>query len=44
VVAQEADEVLVLEQHRLLDDADVGLRLAQLVQLAEQEVADLQQK
>jgi hypothetical protein len=42
MLCQEAHKVLVLEQRVLLDDADVGLGLAQLVQLGQQEVAHLQ--
>lgn len=41
MVCQEAHKVLVLKQHVLLDDADVGLGLPQLVQLVEKEVTDL---
>lgn len=40
---KEAHEVLVLQQHILLNDGDVGLGLAQAVQLALEELTHLQQ-
>jgi hypothetical protein len=42
MLCQESHKVLVLEQRVLLDDTDIGLGLAQLVQLGQQEVAHLQ--
>lgn len=41
VLLQEPHKVLVLEQHVLLDDADVGLGLAQAGELALQELTHL---
>ena len=41
VCLQESHKVLVLEQHVLLDDGDVGLGLAQAGQLALQELTHL---
>jgi hypothetical protein len=44
VLPHESHEILVAKQHVLLDDGDVGLWLAQLVQACQQELAQLEDR